>query len=58
MLKIVNLTLRCAPLYPSTPNREHSPGGATELNPALQRWEKWKKWLKSRRDNQGLTPTL
>jgi hypothetical protein len=23
--------------------RKSSPGGATELSPALQRWEKWKK---------------
>jgi hypothetical protein len=31
-------------------------GGATDLSPALQRWEKWKKPLKSRRDDRVLTP--
>ena len=37
---------------------EFSPGGATELSPALQRWEKRKERLKSRRDDRVLTNTL
>ncbi len=37
---------------------EFSPGGATELSPALQRWEKRKKWIKSRRDDRVLTHIL
>jgi hypothetical protein len=37
---------------------ECGPGGATELSPALQRWEKWKERLKSRRDDRVLTHTL
>src|ERR1017187_45584 len=32
---------------------ECSPGGATELSPALQRWEKWKERFKSRRDDRS-----
>ncbi len=35
--------------------RQSSPGGTTELSPALQRWERWKEKLKSRRDDRGLT---
>src|ERR1017187_1621806 len=31
---------------------EFSPGGATELSPALQRWEKWSTRFKSRRDDR------
>src|SRR5260370_7071435 len=31
---------------------ESRPGGASELSPALQRWEKWKKLSKSRRDDR------
>jgi hypothetical protein len=38
--------------------RESSPGGASELSPALQRWEKRKKLIKSRRDDRVLTHTL
>ncbi len=38
--------------------RKSSPGGATELSPALQRWEKWKERFKSRRDDRVLTHTL
>ena len=38
--------------------RESSPGGASELSPALERWEKWKKRLQSRRDDRVLTHTL
>jgi len=32
--------------------------GASELSPALQRWEKWKKLIKSRRDDRVLTSAL
>src|ERR1035441_8303392 len=39
-------------------SRKSSPGGATELSPALQRWEKWKEGFKSRRDDRVLTHTL
>src|ERR1019366_7348596 len=39
-------------------SRESSPGGATELSPALQRWEKWEERFKSRRDDRVLTHTL
>src|ERR1039458_8777014 len=35
-----------------------SPGGATELSPALQRWEEWQERFKSRRDGRVLTHTL
>src|ERR1019366_1528577 len=38
--------------------RKSSPGGATELSPALQRWEKWKERFKSRRDDRVLAHTL
>jgi hypothetical protein len=38
--------------------RKSSPGGATELSPALQRWVKWKERFKSRRDDRVLTHTL
>jgi hypothetical protein len=38
-----------------TQARSPSPGGATELSPALQRWEKWNKRIKSRRDDRVLT---
>jgi hypothetical protein len=32
-----------------------SPGGASELSPALQRWEKGNRGFKSRRDDRALT---
>ena len=38
--------------------RKSSPGGATELSPALQRWAKWEERFKSRRDDRVLTHTL
>src|ERR1019366_6584743 len=38
--------------------RKSSPGGATELSPALQRWEMWKEKFKSRRDDRVLAHTL
>ena len=37
---------------------ESSPGGASELSPALQRWEKRRKLIKSRRDDRVLAHTL
>src|ERR1035438_10356872 len=37
---------------------ESSPEGATELSPALQRWEEWQERFKSRRDGRVLTHTL
>jgi lipopolysaccharide assembly LptE-like protein len=36
--------------------RESSPGGTSEISPALQRWEQWKKRLQSGRDDRDLSP--
>jgi hypothetical protein len=35
-----------------------SPGGANDISPPLQRWDKWQERAKSRRDDRVLTQTL